>query len=99
MATIEYLCKICRVVPFQIWPLEIFMVTFVMKIQNFCLYLPEELFNTATTGFQMKGLAIRNNLDDFIWSQLVIYFQSYDYFAKFSEILPAFQQKVMKGHF
>ena len=31
-----------------------FTVISVMKIQHFCLYIPEELFNTAKQGFKWK---------------------------------------------
>jgi len=56
-----------------------FTAIFVLKIQRFCLYFPEASFNTTKTGFQMKGMVVRNNLV-FILSQLVISFQSYNYF-------------------
>jgi len=50
---------------------------FVLKIQQFCLYLPEALFDTTKTMFQMKGLVVRlgsylNSIGDFI--------PSYDHF-------------------
>ena len=37
---------------------------FMLRTQQFCFYLPEALFNTSKTWFQMKGLVVtvRNNL-------------------------------------
>ena len=37
------------------------MAILVLKIYHFCLYLPEALFNTVNTWFQIKDVDLRNN--------------------------------------